>query len=235
VIVVVIVADYFIGSSTKDDILEAWREHDNYKRFPTVARMAADILATSPATLTVERWFFHARCQNEFNRPYRPETLSDIMICKGALRVEEKHEMQERLNYQERLTTGADPNVNQRLLNAMLEEAGFISDDEDNAIRRSERIDEEVELYEQDQGECESFLSRERSHRGASQKRKGPPEYPPSKRRRSNRSSSPIVLSDGSDRSEEEREDCISYAETSFIPIEDIEAEDVLDGEDSRA
>jgi hypothetical protein len=56
-----IVANYFIGLSTKDNILEAWREYNNYKRFLIVTRIATNILATSSTTLTVEYWFFYTR------------------------------------------------------------------------------------------------------------------------------------------------------------------------------
>ena len=133
--------------------------------------MATDILATPPVTLTVERWFYHTRYQNEFNRPYRPETLSDIMIYKGALGVEEKHKLQDRMEHQERFDTRADPKISEHLLNMILAEDGLISDSEDNQ-KRSGRLYNEVGLYRDDQAEYEQIISLKPSRQGVGKKRK---------------------------------------------------------------
>ena len=87
-----IAAYLFLGDSRAKDPLAAWRENKNYEQFPTVARMARDYLCSPAATVGVERTFYHARCQSEFNRTYSAKTFSAIMMCKLRMVQEEEQE-----------------------------------------------------------------------------------------------------------------------------------------------
>jgi hypothetical protein len=79
-----------IGKAESDDPLEAWREHENYKRFPTIAKMARDYLCSPATSVGVERQFYLARCQAEFNRPYSRDTFEALMLVKDSIRQERR-------------------------------------------------------------------------------------------------------------------------------------------------
>ena len=90
--------------------MDAWRHLSHFLTYPTVAAMARDYLCASASIVGVEREFFHARCQSEFNRSYRSNTFEAMMLVKHKLKLDRKTEVEKQLELQEELgdTGGVD-------------------------------------------------------------------------------------------------------------------------------
>jgi hypothetical protein len=62
--------------------------------------MARDYLCIPAASVGVEREFYHARCQSEFNRTYKGATFEAIMMVKNHLKYEQRVEYDAYIQHQ---------------------------------------------------------------------------------------------------------------------------------------
>jgi hypothetical protein len=135
-----------IGYTRLKDPLAGWSDNKNYEHFPTVARMARDYLCIPAASVGVEREFYHARCQSEFNRTYKGATFEAIMMVKNHLKYEQKVEYDAYIQHQYELgdtvLAEADElkaeddtrkNHNAAILAEQKQNGSFISDNEEES------------------------------------------------------------------------------------------------------
>lgn len=80
--------DYLIADpSCNGDALKMWPRIE--REFPSVAKMAQDVLCIPAAGVGCERAFSIARHQARFNRSYSLSTFTNIMMCRHRLRTSE--------------------------------------------------------------------------------------------------------------------------------------------------